>query len=51
MVEVYGEHDLVRVHPKTFGVRFIVGGEDKLRFNVSRGVKKSKIWDEIRFIK
>ena len=38
------------VQPKTFGGKFGVSGEDKLWFNVSSGVWKSKLRDGIRFI-
>jgi len=38
------------VQPKTFGGRFGVSDEDKLWFNVSSGVWKSKLRDGIRFI-
>jgi hypothetical protein len=38
------------VQTKTFGGRFGVSGEDKLWFNVSSGVWKSKLQDGIWFI-
>jgi hypothetical protein len=38
------------VQPKTFRGRFGMSGEDKLWFNVSSGVWKSKLRDGIWFI-